>query len=119
MSGTGVTKIYAKQGLRDNLTDSNKTKNLINFLIKKAIRSLFPQKIIDSEMSFWKLIEFMDPLKHVLCNSVVGMREEVNLPMINRAVGPCLQVGGNVQSGGQKEGILSKNLYFEGILVKF
>ena len=27
--------------------------------------------------------------------------------------------GGNVQSGGQKEGILSKNLYFEGILLKF
>ena len=27
--------------------------------------------------------------------------------------------GGKVQSGGQREGILSKNVHFEGILVKF
>ena len=27
--------------------------------------------------------------------------------------------GGKVQSGGQREGILSKNLHFDGILMKF
>ena len=41
------------------------------------------------------------------------------MPYPSRAVGTCAQVGGMVQSGGQREGILSKKLYFQGILVKF
>ena len=55
-------------------------------------------------------VQELDPILAILSQNVTNTV---------RAVGTCLQVEGQGPKwGGQKEGILSKNLYFEGIFVK-